>query len=64
MAGRREGSMGAWKRCSECRGKVRVLIVMNEGRVDTSREAWSCLNPRCQHVEVVLKGAATAQQRT
>lgn len=56
--------MGAWKRCRECGGKVRVLVVMNMGRVDPDQEAWSCLNPKCQRVEVVPKKAALVPQAT
>jgi len=49
--------MGAWKRCGVCGGRVRVLAVMRLGEVDLDHEAWSCLNPRCQRVEVVGRGA-------
>ena len=50
--------MGAWKRCSKCKGKVDVFTVIGKtsrssGSTDMNREGRKCRDIKCQHLEVV-----------
>lgn len=50
--------MGAWKRCTKCKGMVETFVVIRktgklDGRTDDHNEARRCLNPRCGHLETV-----------
>jgi len=43
--------MGRAPSCAKCGGRVRVLAVMKDAKVDPHREVRMCTNSQCGHLD-------------